>query len=852
MAEVKLLLKETFEGGDELRLDLFNEPLKVDDTGKITVDVTLNTSQFQLAFAAGPFPDSGQSGRVQAKAKLLGAALQALPEIDVELEIERGTETVATIKKLLVVKMNVGGEGFDWKGLQVYQCKAELTLGAQPCQLKLTPPSEDDRVASFTLLGATFYFVGPEPLIFSANGVCGSCEASQPTCDALTKELNGLFGASVRVTAINRCHVAFSEDCWSVNLHIAFNVPFFVGGDGELEITASCAAGTGAWKIESAVKLSNVTRWTDPHGWFQIEKPSIDIRFTASDNTFTPSTALGGKLTFLPGSLDRLDKKVADWFGDLFDGMGADFDCNFDGKLPTIALKPLSPFKLNALDMFQLQVPRIDLSFASTSPTFDLKGIDLRMDIGDVGLRGTLPTITFDPFTGLGLTGRNEISVDIALSAPGGVKGSAKIAYQDTEVLRYLEGTGQMSTPTLPGVAVAFRVGQFRPAPNSEWFPTVLLYADAPAKIPLFPMVIVQRIGLGMGINCEVQGTSRLTLAEARKRVQEGLPDVSKPEVWAPTEHTALTLLARLFVGPTPDENLVGFYSADMTLIVTSEAQAAVFGKLWLYTKTLDARKAAFQQRPAALALMLLDGQEPSLRIAAQTTGNGLTSLPSDGLAGKLMGFDLPAMRLAFEATRNGILLVLGPNEMAGQLGPLSVRATSLLAFRASTDGGDSYVMSKSSLRAVFDWSASASIGPVSLSASFNAGFAADLLLLGAFSEGKLLLYGNASLVMNAALSLHASVGFSIRINCLFTSFTISWHVDYDFRLEVHVDLGLEVALATQGTALGMLGHASATVNVLGISASLSIPLSLNTEVVGRAYKERVRIETELRKTLGN
>ncbi|WP_326542404.1 hypothetical protein [Pseudorhodoferax sp.] len=853
MAEVRLLLEEKFEGADRLQLDLFDRPLTLNDAGELASTTTLGAAQFELTFDEGtrlPVP-GGDDQRVEATARLLGTVFLAIPAIRVALQVRRETEQVATITDLLVVKMDIGEAGFDWGGLKVYQSQAQLVLGAQPCQLKLVP-DDGKRVASFRLLQADFDFVGE--LAFSASGARGTCEASAETKDRLRQKLQELLTSSVTVTAIGQCRAVLDGESWSVALDVAFNIPYFSGGDGEMELTASCPAGTTGWSIESAIKLGNVTRWTDPWGWFQIENPSIDVRFTANADTFKPDVSLGGKFTFLPGSLDRLDKKVADWFGGLFDGMSTDFDCSFSGQLPTLALKPVSPFRLKALDMLQLRIPHIDLGFGgrSKSPSFQLKGIDLSLNIGDVGLRGTLPTITFDPFEGLDVAGGSDITVDIALSAPGGVKGSGKISYIDKELLRYLEGAGQLSTPTLPGVAVAFRVGQFRPSLTADWLPTVLLYADVPAGIPLFPMVTVQRIGLGMGVNCEVQGTSRLTLAQARRRVQEGLPDVSKLEAWTPTPHTALTLLARLFAGPTPQETVVGFYSADMTLIINSEAQAAVFGKLWLYTQTAHARTQEFQQRPAALALMLLDGQEPSLRIAAQTTGNGRTSVNADGLAGQLMGFGLPSMRLAFEATRNGLLLVLGPNEMVGQLGPLRVTATSLLAFRAATDGSASYVMSKSSLRAVFDWRASASIGPVRLAASFNAGFAADLQLLGSYASDRLLIYGNASLVMNAVLALHASVGFSIRINCLFKSFTISWHVDYDFRLEVHVDLSLQVALSSTGTALGLDGHARAGVSVLGISASLSVPLSLNTEVVTAARSEFQQIEQKLRTVLGS
>lgn len=850
MPEVKLLLEEKLGNGPPVRLDLFGNTLTLDDTtDPPTVAAgaaTLSTAHFSVTFNAGTgFPAINKDGEVLATIRLRGSRLTQLPGIEVKLDIRRESKTLATIRQVLAWKQSVT---FDWKILKVQPCVAELTLGEKPVRLTLLP-EEGMLAATFELLGAQFEF--DKPLIFSADGVRGKCQASSQTRARLAAQLQTLLKDAVTVRDVTEASAEVLDDAWTVHLLAGFRIPFFVDGDGELEITATRRE-DARWAIESTVRLANARRWGDPQGWFQIEKPSLDLRLYAEGDSYRTAMRLGGKITFLPAAAERLGKVIADWFGDLFEGMTTEFDSDFRGDLPTIALRPFAPFRLRALEMFELRVPRIDLGWTGQKVHFDLKGIDLRLDIGDVGLRGTLPPVSFDPFSGsLTVGGAGTLSVDLALSAPGGVKGSAKVEYVDTPALRYLQGRGQLSTPTFPGVAVAFRVGQFRVPPDDRWIPTVLLYADAPAKIPLFPLVIVQQLGLGVGVNCEIQGTSRLTLAEARRRVQQGLPDVSDPNVWTPSRDTALTLLARLFLGPTGKNEVPGFYAADMTLIVTSEAQAAAFGKLWLYTSINDARTADFQQRPAGLALMMLDAQEPALRIAAQTTGNGLTSIKSEGLAGQLMGFSLPPMRLAFEATRNGIALYLGPNQMSGSLGPLRVQATSLLAFRARFDGEMSYAMSRSSLSAGFDWGASASVGPVSLSASFSAGFAVDLLMLGSFGHGELTVYGSASIAMNAALSLHASVGFRITIDCWFDTYTISWSVDYDFRMEVHVDLSLEAALTTGSEGFGLRGHATASVSVLGISVALTVPLTINTGAVDTGRKRYAEIDADMRQLLG-
>ncbi len=852
MPAVKLLLEETFAGGAVV-LDLFNAKLNINDgidSAKVVGETPLSTPHFKVNFKDGatfPHPGQGVDVEVPVTVSLLGGKLAAFQNIAAQLVIHRDDDQRATVQRLIALEQSVD---FSWPGLAIQHCVAELSLGEKPVQLILKPKI-GQAAGTFKLLGADFEFT--DPLTFTADGVTGKCEASPATRQKLRDRLQSTVGTSIKVAEVSTLIFEVANDAWTVQLKAAFNIPLFVDGTGEMEVKAT-RRDTGKWTVESTVLLANAQRWGDPQGWFQIDKPSLGLRFVEKADGWSAEPRLGGKITFLPTAMERLGPTIADWFGDLFDGMSTEFDSKFDGSMPTIGLRPFAPFKLKALEMFELRVPRIDLRWPGTDNkvAFDLQGIELRLDIGDVSLRGVIPPLNIDPFKGkLTIGTSNSLSLDLSLSAPGGVKGSARVEYLDKETLRYLQGRGQLSTPTLPGVAVAFRVGQFRTSPSEAWTPTVLLYADAPVSIPLFPLVIVQQLGLGVGVNCEVQGTSRLTLAEARRRVEQGLPDVSDPNVWTPSKDTALTLLARLFLGPTGVNATPGFYAADMTLIITSEAQATAFGKLWLYTSVDDARTGDFQQQPAGLALMLLDAQEPSLRIAAQTTGRGLTSLKSAGLSGQLMGFSLPPMRLAFEATKNGIALYLGPNEVSGSLGPLSVRGTSLLAFRARFDGGKSYAMSHSSLSAGFNWSASASVGAVSLSASFNAGFAAELLLLGTFGDSKLMVYGSASIAMNAALSLHASVGFSIRIKCLFASYTISWSVGYDFRMEVHVDLGLEAALTTGSEGFGLRGHATAGVSVLGISARLTVPVAVNTGAVDEARSQYEAVGKDIKTILG-
>lgn len=522
MSAVKLLLEEKF-GEEAVFLDLFGAPLNVDDgadSSELVADTNLSTTQFNVKFEAHTkFPSVDKEDvEVSATVLLHGGKLTRFQSINVTLVIHRENKNVATVREIRALKQSVN---VDWPGLTVQQCLAGLTLGEKPVQVTLWP--EDGRLANFELLDVQFEFT--YFLTFSADGVRGRCEATKNTLDELHKSLRDLFGQAITVTEISKVSAEVFDDVWTVHLQAAFNIPAFADGEGELKITAT-RRDNAKWTIESTVLLANTRRWGDPQGWFQIEKPILSLRFTEGDaGKWKVKPRLGGKITFLPTAASRLSKDIADWFGDLFEGMSTEFDSDFEAELLTITLRPFTPFKLKALEMFELRVPRIDLKWLEKEKriTFDLQGIDLRLDIGDVSLRGTIPPLSFDPFSGkLTLGAVNQLSVDLSLSAPGGVKGSARVEYVTNSTLRYLEGRGQLSTPTLPGVAVAFRVGQFRASPNEDWTPTVLLYADTKVAISLFPLVYVQQIGLAVGVKLRDSGhlasyTGRGTSARAAR-----------------------------------------------------------------------------------------------------------------------------------------------------------------------------------------------------------------------------------------------------------------------------------------------------------------------------------------------
>lgn len=693
-------------------------------------------------------------------------------------------------------------------------------------------------VARFTLLGVTAALGALE---FDASGVRSasvSVDLRQPV------PLGGF--ATARVVA---AEVDLSGQQVTAVLTLAFQFEYFKGARGELEVHASRGPGDAMpWQVAAATRINSGVTWTDPTGCLSFDHMGLEIDVGAVDgNLKVTDIRTSGTVTF---RADGLEAAAREWLGHLFSGMSTEFR-NVSlwsgaavGNVFRFSFKPRSGLRVKALDIFDLTIP----AFSFGMDSIELIGSTLSLGMGDTSLKGQLARLIIE-LKGLPSIDPGNISIDMAMSAPGGIKASARLSYTHTETVDTIDGEGQLTTPTFPGVQVMFRVGRVRL--KGSWLPTLVIYAAEYVDIPLFPGVVVHRLGIGLGVNMEVAGTTHLSLAEARARLADGLPDVSQPGSWtAPDRPTDLTLLARVFVSPSPkvEAAIPELYVADLTMIVTSDFQFAVMGKLWLLTSLEHAQTVPFQQHPTASALMLLDGQEPSLRAVAQTRDDGRTSAGAGSVVGMLVGL-VPETHLAFEATSTGLAVVIGPNPIQGDLGPLQITGSSLLAIRSAPSR--SYAISRSSLQARFAVSSAMSFGPVSISASLRFGFSSELALLGFYDNTTLTLYGHAHVAAYVEVNLHLSIGFSIRISLPFgRSIRISWHQDWDFNWQVAVDLDIALAV-TSGGDVGLHGNAFIEVNVVGVRASLAVPVNMNPDAIDAGRRLQAVIEADLRTLTG-
>lgn len=706
-------------------------------------------------------------------------------------------------------------------GLAIGPAEATLRLGLEPWQLALANPDES-RVAVFTVPGLEGIAFDIIRLVIDASGVT-ECQARLKPGTTRLGDLAVEVGEGTLVLRGRRL---------DARLQARFELPYFRGASVDLQLAVGVELPDGKATISGLTRIANNVPWSDPSGMLRFDQMAVTVDVGNKDGKVDATVRLGGRVTFQPCDI-AADADA--WFGRLFSGLAVSFEhaelALGDIGLPAFSFSPPEALRLRAFQIFDMRVPTLAFEPSGVS----LVDATLRFEAGGAVVSGTVGRIAIRLAGGPAIdVSGGKPSIAIELAAPGGFKGQARLTQIEGPNVQALRGYGRISSPALPQVEASFQIGRFREDADSPWLPAVsLVAAQDDVNVALFPGVVATRVELGAGINRRVAGVTGLSLAQARVRLQEGLPDVFLQESWR-DEKTDLCVVARMFAesSQTKGADTMSLYVADMTLLMTLDLQFAAFGRVWLYTRRSDARSPDFQKQPAAVGLALFDARQPSLRVVAMTRPDGRSSLTDSIPAGPLLGMQMPRSQFAFEAAPPGTMLALGPVEVDTTLGPLRVAGSASFVLRSA--GGRLYAISRSALSAAFSASTgSVGIGPATFSGSVSAAFGASLALLGDFQEGRLTVYGLAHASCSIELALHVQIGFRIKISVGFGSITISWHEDWDFRMGMHVDLDLEAALDSGG-GIGIDGRARLSVNVLGITAGLALHIAAGEGQVQR------------------
>jgi len=761
------------------------------------------------------------------------------PILEVELPLLRTPDAnylMQDLEKLNAIVPDLAG----MNGMVIHKGGATLRLGLEPWQLTLEGTTGSP-VASITLPGMTGITFQVSRLVIDTSGVT-DCQAALVASQTQIGDLSLQISEGTLVLRGSQVEA---------RLQARFELSYFRGAsvDLQLVVRGDLAKPASNWSISGLTRIANNMPWRDPSGMLSFDQMVVTVDFTQVEGNLKSAVRIGGRVTFLP---QNLAADADAWFGRLFSGLAVSFENSpLDLRnigLPAFSFSPPESLHLRVFEIFDMRVPKL----AFEQSTVSLLEAVLRFEAGGAVVSGTVGVIK------IRLEGEPAIdissgspSIEIELAAPGGFKGQAKLKQIDEANVKAVRGMGRISTPALGAVEASFQIGRFYSNEDQSWHPAVsMMAAQEDVNVALFPGVVATRVELGAGINRKVAGVTGLSLAEGQRRLHKGLPDVFRQESWEETL-TDLCVVARIFVESqqTRGDQALSLYVADMTLLMTSDLQFAAFGKLWFYTRRADAKSVDFQRFPSVVGLAMFDGQQPSLRVMALTRPDGRSSLTDDIPVGPLLGIQIPRSQLAFEAAPSGMTLALGPVDVDTTLGPLRVAGSTSFVLRSA--GGKVYAISRSSLSAAFNASTgSVGIGLATLSGRVSAGFSATLALLGNFSDGCLTVYGLAHASCSVELALHVRIGFRISISVGFGSITISWHEDRDFKLSMHVDLDLEVTLTSNG-GVGIEGRAGISVNVLGMSASLSLYVAADSNLVVAGRDMYRKTTDEVNKLLG-
>ncbi|MBV4504231.1 hypothetical protein HU751_005170 [Pseudomonas sp. BW13M1] len=820
-------------------IDLFpGQELAVEDANLIATRLVGPDFQFEVTAQ----PVDLLANQMRMKAQLILPPVAVLGEsplaLEVELPLERKSGTTYLVHGLDALEGLIP-DLKNLNGIVISKGMATLRLGLDPWRLKLagTPALP---VASIALPGLDGIAFKVTRLEIDASGVTD--------CQAMVEP--GRVKIGNLALQVSEGTLVLRGGQVEARLQTRFELEYFRGASVELQlvVTGSLAMAKESWVISGLTRVANNVPWSDPSGMLSFDQMVVTVDFKSDKGTFTSAVRINGRLTFLPRNLGA---DADAWFGRLFSGMTVSFEnIELDAAigLPVGSFSPPESLHLRAFEIFDMRVPKLAFSKSGVS----LIDAVLRFEAGGAVVSGSVGAINIrlegEPHIDLSM---GEPSIAIELAAPGGFKGQASLRQFNEANVQAVRGEGRISSPALGAVEATFHIGRFRERDDAPWYPAVsLMAAQEDVNVTLFPGVVATRIELGAGINRRVVGVTGLSLAEGQRRLQDGLPDVFRQESWEDSR-TDLCVVARVFAEPsqTKGDQALSLYVADMTLLMTSDLQFAAFGKLWLYTRRADAKSADFQKSPSVVGLAMFDVLQPSLRIVAMTRPDGRSSLTRQIPAGQLLGMQIPRSQLAFEASPSNLTVALGPLDIGTALGPLNVAGSTSFVLRSA--GGNVYAISRSSLSAVFKASTgNLNIGLATLSGSVSAGFSATLALMGAFSDGRLTVYGLAHASCSVELALHVRIGFRISVSVGFASVEISWHEDWDFGLKMHVDLDLEAAL-TSDDGVGIDGRARISVNVLGISASLSLHIAADSGLVAKGREVYKNVVVEVDKLLG-
>lgn len=793
-------LPEGLLAGSELKLELREEHLVISglqltfETGE--ADLVLTKGEMTLDHDLTLDPDSGIRFELRSDYAFLASSKAPF---------------TCVLRKQTGVRLRLGTEGWSLSA----EADEGMSVGAIAVPgiarwQDLLAPEESAEVRQRFVMD----LVPTEDGIFSLDerGVVLSAIARERGVDI------GGTGAYLESGAVVGGRIDVRHGDWSLEIRGAAKLPWFEGSRGDLSVRGGRRQDGYHFGAEFEVTVHE--GWTDPSGVISVRNPSVGVTLAWSkDGGWDVGGYVGGSLVF---NRVPLLGDAARWVNEIFDELSIDFertDLRRFGTLKAgLRLALRRPPRVRLWDVFELDLRGISISTAAKI-TFDA---DVSFDLGAVRFAGSLPALGLRlNRRGVGLETSSPTHFRGSLQAPSGVRVDMAFSRHEGDHSEdVLMGSGSITAPTIPDVAVMVTVGRFETSGRHK--PTIAVFASAPVNIPVFVGVVLKRVGVGFGVYRSLRGANQVGSAkDAFALLSSGkLPVPGEAESWVLDPSTPFSLVAQTQIASTTaPHGSIDYYVGDLVLSLDARLRLAAFGHMWMLTRPTDALRSEFHDRPYARGVLVVDPTRPSVVGAYESLPRPKSSLTADaGVLGEAVGglLGLRRTRASFEA-RDGLFdLTLGPDRTSFRLGPFHAQSTTLIGFRGSSAGV--HALASMDLSAGFSAEFPLDMGLVRAGVSGSADFSAQALLYGHLTKDSLLLAADAQVSARASVSVWLEIRFYMRIKVGWIKITISfskrWSAGFSIQATAKVALALR---AGSEAGVAFAGEVGVAVRLAGI-----------------------------------
>ena len=678
------------------------------------------------------------------------------------------------------------------------------------------------------------FLLAVEPLDADSGFSVGATGASL-VARALPREVELASGdAALDGVATVGGRLELSGQTWSMSVRAEAGLPWLEGARGTLELSAVSPAerrGDAALTATADFDAAPGSVWRDPSGCLTLENPRASISLAWSSKGWQPSGHVGGTLGF---DASAIGGGLTDFAGEALESMRLEFDRlsladltglsspgGGEGKGPSVALRFLRPFSGSLWDV---------LSFDLTKFELDASGVSLAgrvgFSAGGASFEGELPSLSLGLSTGsIRLRASMPVKISGFLELPSGVRASCEVSRREERGLSALEGKGTLRLPGVGDFDVACSVGRWSPTGRREdRVASLAIYVEAERVQPLYPGVVMRRLGLGLGVHRALKGAEAIAGQGPRGLLgwleSTDAPDPGRLESWVPSREPVTLAVGTMLsatAGPSGEPDV---YVARAAATLDTSLRLAAFAEAWVLTSLDDARTNAFANRPYARAALSIDPSRPSLSAAMTTLEGARHSIDGGRWVSQLL--DAYQMQAGFIAERHRLLWRMGPQSASIDAGAVRLEGQHTVALGVTRSGA--WIAGALDIALEAGDSLRAKVGPAEFEISASAGVRGSVRALGGLIGGEFVVCGKGSLRAYFKLEVRARIRFEIKFRVKLGPFKVRVRVRVSIKTR-SVSIGVEAALTTSlvlGTGAGASGRVKAKLeaNIIGFRVS--------------------------------